>query len=506
MTRAKTEILRIIGIALVSVIFAGVVFAIIDSVGTNRVAEAYESYFDTDADLWEDGVFTEYSTGLYWYASGNPIPRRDNPVDKTKPTLIFAHGMKTGEGYKSRDLLSLWFSTNTQFQNNGFGQFELEDDYYQILIDAGYNVGQFYWSQIADDDALFMGDKKIWSSTSSADGVYLGTRYVVNNGSGSRVLGDQELNPNPDKSVAVIFGDAIRASLGADYGNDLHLVGHSMGGQLVLATGEYLCKLNDKGIVGEHLIPNQVTLVDPYFGASRVYKDEDLSIDHLDGKLARKNSMLVELAADAMETLARRNVAIDAYGGLSIIYRLFEQFSHLMFVKSSSGVSYTKEEKERLKNEYDDEMIDRLSRYCVWTYLDSLAGTYGGESHCMIIDYYFSTLSEPTIATDNYGVTLPSAKASKEYILSLRGKAFRQSLATDKEGENPFYMHNSAYTRTNAVWQPVSDEYTAFVPFPEESKQNIPLIIGLSVGGGVLAIGVVAIIVVLVLKKKKLQQ
>ena len=81
MTRAKTEILRIIGIALVSVIFAGVVFAIIDSVGTNRVAEAYESYFDTDADLWEDGVFTEYSTGLYWYASGNPIPRRDNPVD-----------------------------------------------------------------------------------------------------------------------------------------------------------------------------------------------------------------------------------------------------------------------------------------------------------------------------------------------------------------------------------------------------------------------------------------
>ncbi|MBO4380907.1 MAG: hypothetical protein J5815_01995, partial [Clostridia bacterium] len=63
---------------------------------------------------------------------------------------------------------------------------------------------------------------------------------------------------------------------------------------------------------------------------------------------------------------------------------------------------------------------------------------------------------------DNYGVEVPSAKASKDYILSLRGKAFVQSLAEDKAGENPFYMHNSAYTRTDAFFESVENDYTAY--------------------------------------------
>lgn len=537
-------------------------FGVVLAADRGDVAYAEESYFADDAALWEDGVFTEYSVGIYWYASGNPIPRRTNPVDKTKPTIIFAHGMKPSEGYKQRDLLSIYFDTNNTFDANGYDPFELNPDYYQVLIDAGYNVGHFYWSQIADDDAMMLADKKVWSSTSM-----YGTTYVVNDGSGKRVQGDQSLNPNPNKSVAVIFGDAIRAALGNDYQYDLHLAGHSMGGQLVLATGEYLAVLQEKGTVGDHLVPTQVSLLDPYFGMTKISSNEEFAVDHLDGKVIPAGTPLVELACDAMETLARHDVAIDAYG--TAFYRVYPTI-----MKKDAAAAIT----------------TRLSKYCVWTYLKSLTNEFSANpatSHCMAIDYYFSTLSEAEIAKDNYGVEVPSAKASKDYILSLRGKAFVQSLAEDKEGENPFYMHNSAYTRTDAFFEPVENDYTAYsepvtvanivghldaddakiielidsdgnvvvtiivrsnsngnyaiyhvdngeytvkvynsnseVQLKENAiavdtananvsfdisevrpeQPNLPLIIGLSVAGGVLLIGGIVAIIIIVLKKKK---
>lgn len=495
MERARTKILGTIGLLLIAAFVFGIAFALMPS--SSNVAEAYESYFSTDGDQWEEGVFTEYSTGIYWYASGETIPKRTNPVDKSKPTLIFAHGLKYKEGYKERDLLSLWFDTNRLFTSKGYSEFELEDEYYQLLIDEGYNVGQFYWSQLSDDSLDC--DKKIWSSKSA-----MGMRYVVNDGNGNRVQGDA--SKNPTKSVAMIFGDAVKASLGNDYAKDLHLVGHSMGGQLVLATGEYLAKQQEKGTFGDHLVPNQVSLIDPYFGMTMIGENEDFSIDHLDGVMARKNSMLAELAAHAMETLARHNVAIDAYGGQETIYRLYTAMSPSMFVKEKNG--------DELAERFNEELTDKLSRYVAWTYLDSLASKYGFESHCMIIDYYFSTLSEPMIAKDNYGREVPSARATKEYLLNLRGKAFVQSLAEDKAGQNPFYMHNSSYTRTNAEYEAVSDDFTAYVEPPvinppAEEKNDIlhnkDFIIGMSVGAGTLAI-VIAVVVIYFVTKKKLKQ
>lgn len=473
MTKTMKRIWAGVGLAVVFALVCGLALACI---GTQGVAEAHESYFSTDAYLWEDGVFTEYSTGIYWYASGNPIPRRTNPVDPTKPTIIFAHGLKMNEGYQERDLFSLWFMTNDQFDSKNYDPYELEDQYYQTYINLGYNVGQFYWSQLSDD--AIDCDKKIWSSTSE-----YGMRYFVNDGAGHRVQGDSSLNPT--KSVAMIFGDAIREALGDDYALDLHLVGHSMGGQLVLATGEYLAVETDKGTFGKHLLPSQVTLVDPYFGFSYVAEGTSLSIDHLGGKVVQGEKYTAEFCADAMETLARHDVAIDAYGGGQAIYR--------GYTIAMAG------EDDRIA-----ELTQRLTRNCAWTFLESLANKFGAQSHCMIIDYYFSTLYEETIAKDNYGVEVPSAKASREYILSLRGKAFTQSLAEDKEGENPFYMHNSAYTRTNADYELVSDEYTAFVPFETPSgKPNLGLVVGLSVGAFVLAAGIAALLTILIFKKKK---
>ena len=471
MTKTMNRILAAVGLAVVFALVCGLALA---CMGVQGVAEARESYFSSEGGEWEDGVFTEYSTGLYWYASGNPIPRRTNPVDKTKPTLIFAHGWKQNEGYQQRDLWSLWGGTNSEFHSKHFDDFEFETEFYQTLIDLGYNVGQFYWSQLSDDYVTC--DEKIWSSNGQ-----FGMRYVLNDGAGHRVDGDPSLNPT--KSVAMIFGDAIREALGDDYAKDLHLVGHSMGGQLVLATGEYITLQHDAGNFGEHLVPTQVTLLDPYMTFNIL--SEGATVDHLGGKSFSEEKPIVSLCADAMETLARHDIAIDVYA--TVFYRMYP-----MIMDEDEAAA----------------MTDRLARYTVWTYLQGFSKFDNpAAKHCMSIDYYFSTMYEETIAKDNYGVEVPSAKASAEYILSLRGKAFTQSLAEDKQGENPFYMHNSAYTRTNAEYEPVSDEYTAFVPFAKcDDNKNLPLVIGLSVGLGGAAVIAAVVVVLVVLKKKKVQQ
>ena len=89
-----------------------------------------------------------------------------------------------------------------------------------------------------------------------------------------------------------------------------------------------------------------------------------------------------------------------------------------------------------------------------------------------------------------------------------------QSLAEDKEGENPFYMHNSAYTRTDAFYEAVSADYTAYeaptplnprgLDIPVEHELNLKLIIPLAVIGGLVLIGGIVAIIIIVLKKKKI--
>ena len=484
MERARTKILGTIGLLLIAAFVFGIAFALMPS--SSNVAEARESYFAVEGDDWEPNTFTELNYGLYWYTADSPIPKKSNPVDKNKPTLIFAHGWKENEGFKQRDLLSVWENTDSQFASNGFASFasELnETEYYKTLIEQGYNVAHFYWCQISDDAVTC--DEKIWSSNGA-----LGMSYVLNDGHGKKVQGDPALNPT--KSVAMILGDAIKDALGTDYQRDLHLVGHSMGGQLVLAAGEYLARQYDKGLVGKHLVPSQVTLIDPYMTFNVLSSNS--TIDHLDGKAhsADEQVFIVDLCADAMETLARHNVAIDSYG--TVFYRMYP------FV---------------MDEEKANEVTDRLARYCVWTYLKGLTSKYTlANGHCMAIDYYFSTLYENTIAKDNYGREVPSARATKEYLLNLRGKAFVQTLSEDKAGQNPFYMHNSTYTRTNAEYEAVSDDYTAYVEPPvinppAEEKNDIlhnkDFIIGISVGAGTLAI-VIAVVVIYFVTKKKLKQ
>ena len=199
MTKARTKFFSMIGLALVAVLAFSLTFAFVGHIG---VAEARESYYATEGDDWEPGTFTELNYGLYWYTSDSAIPKKSNPVDKSKPTLIFAHGWKQNEGYKQRDLLSLWESTNSQFHTKGYADdFEFETEYYKTLIGLGYNVAHFYWSQLSDD--FVTCDEKIWTSNGT-----LGMSYVLNDGHGNKVDGDSANNPT--KSLRQILSDYLQ--------------------------------------------------------------------------------------------------------------------------------------------------------------------------------------------------------------------------------------------------------------------------------------------------------
>ncbi len=369
---------------------------------------------------WAEGTFTTLNTGIYWYQSGSDVPIKAGTegavFDPDKPTVIFAHGLKSEEGYNRRDVLTLWGNTEEYFADEGYGEFEFDTNFYQKYIDTGYNVGQFYWSQLSDDELNC--DIKIWSSNTE-----LGMRYYVSDTSGKRVQGDPALNPT--KSVSMIFGDAMIEALGANYSKSIQLIGHSMGGQLVLATSEYLVESCKAGTIGRNLVPERTTLLDPYFGMSEL---KNCKIDHLGADC--EQAFTARLAANAMENIADFGIAVDAYSANDVfICRLYK----LLF-----GT--------KLKDEADA-ITKSLTDNCAWVHLNAMQDLYTMlNTHCMVVDYYFSTLYEEA-KTDNTGNPVPYALSDCDTLKSLRGCGYKQVSVNE---DNPFYMHNSNFERVDS--------------------------------------------------------
>ena len=403
----------------------------------HNVAHAYDSFYLVDGDRWDEDTFTELNYGIYWYDNDSEIPKKyTNPnanFDPSKPTLLFTHGMKQNEGYNRRDLLSLCGGTDPQFTGAGYKTYEEETGYnvqfYQELLALGFNVGQFYWSQLAEED--ISGDVKIWCSQTD-----LGENYVVCNGNGERR--PQKVGA-PDTSVAVLYGESIIAALGADYNKPLRIVGHSMGGQLSLAVTQYLVhQYQDGKLTNAKLIPERVSLVDPYLSMTP-FVDEGLIVDST-GYEIPVNSYTVDLVAQAMDDITAYGVAVDAYCGIEFIYRLYQMTA------MGQGSTYA----DRV---WSEQITRRLTQNAVWTYLSAMGSKYTVMSHTMIIDYYFTGMYEAPVQ-DNWGLTLPSVNSSTDEILSYRGMGFVQSVPDSTK--NPFYQRYSTFERCDPYYNIIS--------------------------------------------------
>ena len=456
------KVARIGRIGIASVLCLTLCLAVMAAFWPTQTAAAYDSFYQ-QVPGFDDSVFTSLDYGLYWYDADSRIPKKAGTeganFDPNKPTLIFTHGMKITEGYGRRDLVSLWSGTNGEFKNKGYDPYMYSDQYYQILLDMGYNVGHFYWNQLAE--ISIDEDFHVWTSDIyDADGNDIGLNYYVSNSKGRRTQGDPAQNPHD--SVAVLFGEAIKDGLGEDYSQPWRLVGHSMGGQLVLATTQNLIYQNEQGTIGDNLLPERVSLIDPYMCNTKTVKG--MRLDHMGGKEIPAGTWTAELCADAMEDIAARDIAIDAYGGAVMVYRNYMA----MIETDISGAEYRIEMAENLGE--DEESIaelradleallperdrytaltQRIGNAACWTHLDALADqTYGAVSHCMIIDYFFTTMYEDA-QTDNYGKELPSLDSTTDYIRSLRGYNFLQVKRAGST-ENPFYRHTTDFVRVDA--------------------------------------------------------
>lgn len=162
--------------------------------------------------------------------------------DATKPTFLFIHGM----------------------QRNFGARYDEGVNFLKPVIEAGYNVLLFRWSQFCDEETPMIIEPKLWGTTK--DKGLVGMRW--RNTDNKYVTDDI-----PNASMAEIFGAYyIDFMLRFNYtGSLIQFTGHSMGGQLLFSSMSYLLTKEQEGLISPALLPDKVTAFDPYFAP---FKDD----------------------------------------------------------------------------------------------------------------------------------------------------------------------------------------------------------------------------------------
>ncbi len=418
------------------ILFAMVLFSVPT---VNADAHAY----NIPASEFDSSDFSELTYGIYWYQSGSDVPVAANKAtnfDPTKPTLIYAHGMKMmHEGLKCREGLSLK-DNNYEYMVElmKFDPYKYEGEFYQPLIDQGYNVGVFYWNQLAD--CAFTEEIKFWVTTNNQDESCMTFSYTDENGKYQNTKWHDERNPK--HTVTYLYRDCIVEALGKDFSGHLQLVGHSMGGQLTLAVSQALCSAYDRGDISSDYLPDRVTLLDPYLGSRLCSGTVDTTGEVIPADQPKSAS---RLAAEAAANVANHGIPIEAYGANdAMVYRYYDSPLSI-----ATGKLLPKEETKKITKLFTDNIA--------WVYLQELYDLYAQRllypftpTHTMAVDYYFTTMYlDPS--EDNGGVEVPSFKASDDHIRALKGLAFAQKKDPSIKNGNPIYQNETTFVRVDPV-------------------------------------------------------
>ncbi len=198
--------------------------------------------------------------GLFYY-EGNTVRsvlEDDLDIDPTKPMVITTHGMHSGNGYSLR---------------YGFR----DREYWQA---KGYNCFVFRWSQFADDLDPFSIEMKEWSGRSSK-----AMKFFYEDENGDKTAETVNI---PNYSLAELF-TAYYNDFMIKYdikSPEIRLMGHSMGGQLVMAISSYMKTVLDCGTLNPRYMLNRVTMLDPFLSS----EPNDVQIDWLDRTTGKEGS------------------------------------------------------------------------------------------------------------------------------------------------------------------------------------------------------------------------
>jgi uncharacterized protein YjdB len=234
-----------------------------------------------NAVAFDSSVFTNLDYGIYWYqnhlVSQKSVPGVFNAnFQNGQPTMIYIHGWQRD---KTPQLYRETFDRRTE---SGIVQ-----DIILPWRQAGWNVGIFYWNQFSDEGDVKDAEAKIWTINGpqkmrwrKADGSYV--------------------NSNIDQSAAQLFVSSYKAALAGYTGNNIRLVGHSLGSQMVTVGAKLISDAVDRGEIPANLRPNRVVLLDPSFiGDARPYLN---------------NHTTANLGHDFIDELKAKDVIFESLG------------------------------------------------------------------------------------------------------------------------------------------------------------------------------------------------
>lgn len=229
---------------LVSVAICGMLFT--PSITPARAADApVPALAETPG--WDPCVLTY---GLYWVGTNNTFAKsvagQANPYyNAARPTVIYVHGWEKGTTARGFRETFNWYLND---KTNG-----LNINTANAWLNAGWNVGIFYWNQFSDENEVKDAEAKIWTATGPQ-----GMRW-------RKCDGSYPTANRPTVSAAQLFYNDYTAALAGYTGNNIRIVGHSLGSQMAIRLAKMVSDNIATGQIAANLRPTRVALADPFW-------------------------------------------------------------------------------------------------------------------------------------------------------------------------------------------------------------------------------------------------
>lgn len=193
----------------------------------------------------------ELEYGLVWFGengrsqkavSGQP----NDYFNPTQPTIIFVHGWLPDQVATPPNFV---FDSPNPDGENATPPLDLAANW----IEAGWNVGIFYWHPFADEGLVWVAEDKIWTPHTEA-----GMRA-------RDASGNYHSEGTPTISASELFYEAYLEAMAGYAGSEIRLAGHSLGNQMAVRLAVQLVDGLEAGEVPENLLPTRVALLDPFW-------------------------------------------------------------------------------------------------------------------------------------------------------------------------------------------------------------------------------------------------
>ncbi len=191
--------------------------------------------------------FRQLDVNIYWYGPNNQNQRavrgQTNPYfNPSRPTIIYIHGWQK--------------DTTVRLIRENFNRSAVNDnaDVARPWIDRNWNVGIFYWNQLADENEVKDAEAKIHTTNSTL--FTNATRWRDSTG---------VYRPGPALTVTQQFVNAYKSAMVNYTGPEVRFAGHSLGSQLAITGASALWREKNAGILPARLVPTRVALLDHAF-------------------------------------------------------------------------------------------------------------------------------------------------------------------------------------------------------------------------------------------------